>query len=1460
MANIQGGALEFDVLLKTGQINSMLEETKRRVQGFSDATVAGGAQMDAAYQSTAQHLTQAFEKIGQGINLNQTAINELEKKYKELSVVAAEAFQKGNFDKYNQISGQGGQLSAIQKEIAERKKVVAELEKADAELVKYNKDFEDNKNKVDNASNAHVRFRTQLMNVKQQMMELEQAGKKNTAEYARLVEEATRLANAMYAANQQIKNLTTTKGVMLQGFVSGLSGVSGAFTAANGAIGLFATKNEELQKIMLKVQSLMSITMGLQAVSATLHETSAFRTGLVAKATQWWASVTAKANAALLALTAEGRALALADEKLAAAHAKVAAATAIVEKQETKRGTASAAAYARLDAAQQKLIKTQIMHTAATEAQNKAATKATVANTGLAGSFRLIGTAIKSIPTFGWLIVGISALIAVYALLSGKAKEAKKTFEEFNKAVSEGASKQIASLMKLSAQWTKLGDNLEAKERFLKNNAAEIKNLTGEQLNLNQADELFIKNTRNYIEALILRAKAKAKQEQYEKKIQEISQKEEEYKEIRGDYNKTSFTKEEIKQMTKLPAEINQARAEAEKLLKESLDFTEAEKKIIAKFSNSTNEILEGSIAKLKEDISTLQKEYDNATDEMTRTSKAEEIRKKQDELSKIDILNADKKQDKKQNKKDPFTEQLEKAKKSYQEYYKMINAGMGKEASQAFPELLKGGDSYKEYLQNQRKIILEEADKTQKELSKTQKEKLHKLNAEIASETNKTIINEFQKGLQTEMNNAKSILDLIELIKKKRKEIEAGDDPLKQQKLEILTKESEGADKRAEDETRNLLKSYSDYLDEKINFELQYGDRKKKIQESIAKAEKELLDSGLANIGEGLTDEQEKRLDSLISKIKSANAELAGLENDRKKYERQTGDEDYDKLIQEYRSFEQKKTDITTEFNEKRKLLNDRMNSSSTTEKERMEAMIALQQLEEEFQKEISGLAVDELTNSKSWTKLFDNLDDLTTMEIENLIKDIETQFGNLSVQFNPVDLETIKEKLNEAKDVVTQRNPFKALVQSIQEYSKTEDDASKRNALKNMFKNASSSLNMLSQGFKSVVNGIKEMGVEMDESTAEMLNNINEMMDAAAKLAEGIASKNPLAILEGSISIIKSGIGILDSGAKRRNRQLAEEYEYYNTLSDTFDMLIEKQQKLLAQKSGKDALSAYQDALGMVEAKITASRTGLESWFSAGASMFSHSNWYNYDKDLGNILNRQQLLTMSAKEWYEWIGANAEGWARLPQEVKDYAESVMEAEEQIESLTESTQEYITGISFNELTSGIMDLVSQTDLAFSDISDSFYENMKKSVMRLIQTKTLGTQIETWYKNLTEDLADGLTNDEVERRRKEYEEIIRKGQEEYDAMIKVMGDDFNNATINSLSGAIKGASQESIDILTGATNAVRDNQVKSVEILRNSLIQLTMINANTNKANQYLEQIEKNTTPTDPLRAAGLTG
>jgi hypothetical protein len=80
--------------------------------------------------------------------------------------------------------------------------------------------------------------------------------------------------------------------------------------------------------------------------------------------------------------------------------------------------------------------------------------------------------------------------------------------------------------------------------------------------------------------------------------------------------------------------------------------------------------------------------------------------------------------------------------------------------------------------------------------------------------------------------------------------------------------------------------------------------------------------------------------------------------------------------------------------------------------------------------------------------------------------------------------------------------------------------------------------------------------------------------------------------------------------------------------------------------------------------------------------------------------------------------------------------------------------------------------------------------------------------------------------------------------------------------ITSLSGAIKGASQESINVLTGYMNNTMVNQRDATELIRQQLLYLASIDMKIGVSNQYLEQIEQNTKTNsyDPLRSQGITG
>ncbi len=98
----------------------------------------------------------------------------------------------------------------------------------------------------------------------------------------------------------------------------------------------------------------------------------------------------------------------------------------------------------------------------------------------------------------------------------------KKVNKEFQSADSD-IGKQIVIVNSLSDRWKSLGNNLDTKKKFIRDNRAELDKLGVAVENVNDAENLLAKGTSSYIEAMSLRAQAaaafKLAEEQAEKAV-----------------------------------------------------------------------------------------------------------------------------------------------------------------------------------------------------------------------------------------------------------------------------------------------------------------------------------------------------------------------------------------------------------------------------------------------------------------------------------------------------------------------------------------------------------------------------------------------------------------------------------------------------------------------------------------------------------------------------------------------------------------------------------------------------------------------------------------------------------------------------------------------------------------------------------------------------------------------------
>ncbi len=1299
--NIKGGALEFDIIANNGQINRALDEIKRRIQGFTNATVEGGEQMEAAFKEIAAQIDAAFRGIDAMAATHSNAISDLKKEYARLGAEAGGVYSK--------IYGQSGHRTDEQKKIADeiklRERLLQEIgESADA-LAEEERAFKKRYEEVQKNAAAQKTFRTQLREVREELAAMELAGETNSEAYAKLQARFGQLSEAMDAVTTQANILK--KGERgWEGLISGISGVAGAFSAAQGAVSLFAGENENMQKIMVKIQSLMAITIGLREVQLMLDKDEAFMLVTLRKAKDLYTAAITRMSVAL-------------------------------------------------------------------------------------GISNVAAKALMATLTLG-LSVAITAVITLVSKYISKTREAKKAQEEFNSKVVETAVEPIAAINELAYAWNKLGNDMNAKNKFIEDNKDRFDDLGFSIRTVKDAEDLLVANKSKFIEACLQRAKALAVQELAVEKYKEVLQAQQEleatpkaYVSKKGTYTdgygvqRKGVVLEKSSNWQKAEAAVEKAEREYGALVRQQVEFSDKEREILASIGAGSEQIAEGSIAALEKTISALKTKYKEAATDTERTALLKQIQEQEALLKKIDLTATDTGGDKE---KDPFTEKLEQRKKKYQEYANWLNStneDIRNSAKTEFAGLLADGESYEAYLKNLKReleALPETADRNKK---------ISIVSNELVSIEKDTYMDGYTKSLEKQISLADTLVEKLAIIADKRKELETDDSGLTKEKGAVLDTEQANIATQAQEDYAKAMRDYNDYLQSKIDAELSYQTRRRELEIAIEKE----------------TDAERKKILETQLKTLDTTQQL-----------KQTTD--YDALVEEYKTYQQKCADISAQYDEKIALATEQKN----------EELVA--KLQEAKNKALSSAALQELQDSGAWEQLFGNLDDLTTAQIQALIAKIEAQKAQLGVELDPKDLDVVLSKLREAKDEVQTRNPFKALSTALKDYKK---DASKAN-LSEVFKSVGATADLVKGSFDSVTGALSNMGLAGDEVTQQLLGDIGEMIGSAGQLATGIATGNPLGIIQGSIGLISSAFEVFNFRDRRAERAMKKHAAAVEELERTYKALEH----------------AVDNALGESE--------------------------YDNQKALINNMREQQAHLRAM--WQEEEGKKKTDSGKVNQYKEQYDELGRQIQTTISEITES----ITQTSAKDLATQLSDAIAE---AYADGFNS--DNVKNAIEKVtnqvlgnavknaLKKQLLETQLEAAVKQLQQDMGfdkegggsfDGLTPEE-QQRFKDRVNSIAQGYAEalklYEDLFKDLDDTGDPTT--SLSGAIKGASQESIDLLAGQTNAVRVNQVQQIEVLRQQLIHLANIDGKLSVSNRYLEQIEKNTSgsASDPLRAQGIT-
>lgn len=531
---------------KVGELgNSVEQETSKISQLLTNVPTLNIDVVTNASQSL-DTIDQAYAEIDRITDLNKTAIKELEAEFNRLGQLASEAYKKGTAEGDKEFAQLQEQQKAIKAVINERKRVVkAAAEQAD-ELLKVEENLKKEAAALQENANKHVSLRQRIKELKAEMADYRMQFGDQTEEYKKMAVELGNLQDIQGDIQAQ-GSIFSNDEAKIAGVISGLNGLAGGFTAVQGAMSLFVGENEELNKVMTKLQSLMAITMGLQQVQQTLNKDSAFSLVTLNGLKEWWNSLLAVG----IGEEVEDAAATVADTTAATAHAT--ATTADTEAQIANNAATAAGTVATAT------------NTVGQGANTAAATAGTIANISLAGAFRMVGAAIKSIPVFGWIAAAIGVLIGVISHFVSKAEEAEKAVEEQNKIL-EDSQKTYAKASAEISNYTKRIETFKGTKKQEKQLVEELnskyKDSIGKYNTLAQWKDALAKKGEAYCNMLLKEAEAQAYLNKYTEAF--VTLKEVQEKKTAGVYNRWYRTKAGDERYAQRM--VDEAQAEADRL------------------------------------------------------------------------------------------------------------------------------------------------------------------------------------------------------------------------------------------------------------------------------------------------------------------------------------------------------------------------------------------------------------------------------------------------------------------------------------------------------------------------------------------------------------------------------------------------------------------------------------------------------------------------------------------------------------------------------------------------------------------------------------------------------------------------------------------------------------------------------------------------------------------------------
>lgn len=777
------------------------------------------------------------------------------------------------------------------------------------------------------------------------------------------------------------------------------------------------------------------------------------------------------------------------------------------------------------------------------------------------------------------------------------------------------------------------------------------------------------------------------------------------------------------------------------------------------------------------------------------------------------------------------FDEIMAYKRKQYELYYQW-QQNLGKDvADKKFANLIKSGTSFLAWV-NGHINALKEA-KAKRGLSDEENSDLNSLMVQRDELMGvKSAMDAFKDSVEAAISKASSLDEKLQAIADAKDKLSNGGYGLNpEDKLQgaIFLEDKQ---KAADQEVAKMVEQYQDYTQKRLAIEKEFDADISLLEKKRTKAK-----------ATGNTDEVDKLTGAIAQATAAKGKSLMSVDLEQLK-----ADPDYIKAFENL-------NDVSTETLEK---LKQEFESAKQTAAESLNPEDL-----REYTSTIQELT-DEINNRNPFTALKKAKEDLKTADeelrqAELRVTQAQTKFGNGSKEE-----QAALEKLRQAKDKQIKKN---------RQYQAAEKSVT--GSIKELCDN----LDQVGSTIGGTVGEVVSLIGQIGSVTMASIQGFETAANASSKAISTLEKASViLTIISSAYQIASKIISIFSDDDGEAAYQKAK--EMYKSYIQVLNDVIDKQKELVSTLDVKNAQNSYEYAKSLYDKQADAARQMGKDYLNSGAS---HGFLGIGSKASHGVKQRENMSSEAWGQLDEWAKENnitqqilnsiKRGrmtglfdltieqimtlkeqaplfFAKLDSDTQDYLNDLVGVKDAQDELLKTLNEGITGVDFDSVGDDFQDMLTDMDsdakTMLQNLSNSFSEMMRKSLIQQMYKAKYKDQLQKWYNMWADAMKDGsdggttITDKEQEALDSLKNSIINGAT---DAAQKI-NEQFKTADDvldkSSLEGAVASLSEETGSKIAGAMNATNINLADLTEVARNQLIYQAQTAHNTELIHQEM--------------------